>query len=187
MIISCPVEGRTEKQVSGNSFRRIAAPPHRACSCCRLRCQPSSSLMMTSSICFGGVAGGKVFLQPVIADRDLALQRLFLPHDEVDDVILQLAFATELLEPLSLSQRRGYLIALHDQQEVGLFFSDRWERKSAAGTNLSVPASTASNSGGISLFRRTYRWIEVTLSVACSARNFTDVFSFLTSLQVGES
>ena len=69
-----------------------------------------------------GVAGGKVFLQPVIADRDLALQRLFLPHDEVDDVILQLAFATELLEPLSLSQRRGYLIALHDQQEVGLFF-----------------------------------------------------------------
>ena len=26
---------------------------HRLCSCCRLRCQPSSSLMMTSSICFG--------------------------------------------------------------------------------------------------------------------------------------
>ena len=69
-----------------------------------------------------GVAGGKVFLQTVVADRDLALQRLFLPHNEVDDVIFQLTLAAELLEPLSLSQRRGYLIALHDQQEVGLFF-----------------------------------------------------------------
>ena len=69
-----------------------------------------------------GVAGGEVFLQTVVADRDLALQRLFLPHDEVDDVVFQLALAAELLEPLGLSQRRGYLIALHDQQEVGLFF-----------------------------------------------------------------
>ena len=69
-----------------------------------------------------GVAGGKVFLQAVVADGDLAFQRLFLPHDEVDDVILQFALAAELLEPLGLSQRRGYLVALHDQQEVGLFF-----------------------------------------------------------------
>ncbi len=55
-----------------------------------------------------GVAGGKVFLQAVVADRDLALQGLFFPHDEVDDVIFQFSLATELLEPLGLSQRRGY-------------------------------------------------------------------------------
>ena len=61
-------------------------------------------------------------MQAVVADGDLAFQRLFLPHDEVDDVILQFALAAELLEPLGLSQRRGYLVALHDQQEVGLFF-----------------------------------------------------------------
>ena len=51
-----------------------------------------------------GVAGWVVFLQAVDADRDLALQWLFLAHDEVDDVILQLAFTAELLEPLGLSQ-----------------------------------------------------------------------------------
>ena len=53
-----------------------------------------------------GVAGGEVFLQAVVANGDLAFQRLFLPHDEVDDVILQLALAAELLEPLGLSKRR---------------------------------------------------------------------------------
>ena len=61
-------------------------------------------------------------MQAVVADRDLAFQRLFLPHDEVDDVVFQLALGAELLESLGLSQRRGYLVALHDQQEVGLFF-----------------------------------------------------------------
>ena len=59
-----------------------------------------------------GVAGGEVFLQAVVADRDLAFQRLFLPHDEVDDVVFQLALGAELLESLGLSQRRGYLVAL---------------------------------------------------------------------------
>ena len=61
-------------------------------------------------------------MQTVVADGDLAFQRLFLPHDEVDDVIFQFSFAAELLEPLGLSKRWGYLVALHDQQEVGLFF-----------------------------------------------------------------
>ena len=61
-------------------------------------------------------------MQTVVADRDLAFQRLFLPHDEVDDVVFQFALGAELLESLGLSKRRGYLVALHDQQEVGLFF-----------------------------------------------------------------
>lgn len=83
-----------------------------------------------------GVAGGKILLQTIVSDRDLALQWLFLPHDEVDDVIFQLAFAAELLEPLGLSQRRGYLVTLHDQQKVGLFFFGQVREKIRRGNEL---------------------------------------------------
>lgn len=58
-----------------------------------------------------GIARRKVFLQSIIADRNLALQRFFFAHDEVDDIILELTFGAELFEPLGLSQRWGYLIA----------------------------------------------------------------------------
>ena len=75
-------------------------------------------------------------MQAVVADRDLALQGLFFPHDEVDDVIFQFSLATELLEPLGLSQRRGYLIALHDQQEVGLFFFGQVREEIRRGNEL---------------------------------------------------
>ena len=75
-------------------------------------------------------------MQAVVADRDLALQRLFFPHDEVDDVILQFSLAAELLEPLGLSKRRGYLVALHDQQEVGLFSFGQVGEKICRGDEL---------------------------------------------------
>ena len=75
-------------------------------------------------------------MQAVVADRDLALQRLFFPHDEVDDVILQFSLAAELLEPLGLSQRREHFIALHDQQEVGLFFFGQVGEKIRCGNEL---------------------------------------------------
>ena len=48
-----------------------------------------------------GIARRKVFLQSIIADRNLALQRFFFAHDEVDDIILELTFGAELFEPLA--------------------------------------------------------------------------------------
>ena len=43
------------------------------------------------------VALGEKSLQLVIPQRDLSLQRFFLPHDKVDDVFRQLALGAELL------------------------------------------------------------------------------------------
>ena len=61
-------------------------------------------------------------MQPVVPQRHLPLQRLFLPHDEVDDVVLQLALHADLLEPLGLIHGGRYLVPLHEELEVGLFF-----------------------------------------------------------------
>ena len=86
----------------------------------------------------GRIISGKILLQAVVPQRHLPLQRLFLPHDEVHDVVLQFPLRADLLEPLGLIHGGRYLVPLHEELEVGGVYYGEMRRVNGQSVNQSV-------------------------------------------------